>query len=195
MTPIIKTRISSIKHILSTILFTVAIQSQPGTKGVSNMSFELTATAFLNEERIPIQYTCEGKDISPKLEWSDVPEGTKSFTLSCLDPDAPPGTWVHWVVYDIPAGIRNLDENLPKSEELENGTLQGASWGVDSFSRIGYYGPCPPPGHGDHRYYFRLYALSTESLSVPRNATWFQIEKALDGHLLGTAEHMGTYSR
>ncbi|HIB05299.1 MAG TPA: YbhB/YbcL family Raf kinase inhibitor-like protein [Candidatus Marinimicrobia bacterium] len=159
------------------------------------MSFELTATAFLNEERIPIQYTCEGKDISPRLEWSGVPEGTKSFTLSCLDPDAPPGTWVHWVVYDIPAGIRNLDENLPKSEELENGTLQGASWGVDSFSRIGYYGPCPPPGHGNHRYYFRLYALSTESLSVPRNATWFQIEKALDGHLLGTAEHMGTYSR
>ena len=159
------------------------------------MSFELTATAFLNEERIPIQYTCEGKDISPRLEWSDVPEGTKSFTLSCLDPDAPPGTWIHWVVYDIPAGIRNLDENLPKSEELENGTLQGASWGVDSFSRIGYYGPCPPPGHGDHRYYFRLYALSTESLSVPRNATWFQIEKTLDGHLLGIAEHMGTYSR
>ena len=159
------------------------------------MSFELTATAFLNEERIPLKYTCEGKDISPRLEWSDVPEGTKSFALSCIDPDAPPGIWVHWVVYDIPAGIRNLDENLPKSEELENGTLQGASWGVDSFNRIGYYGPCPPQGHGNHRYYFRLYALSTKLLSVPHNATWLQIEEAIDGHFLGMAEHMGTYSR
>ena len=159
------------------------------------MSFTLTSPAFLHEERIPSQYTCEGEDISPGLEWSNVPEGTKSFTLSCLDPDAPPGTWVHWVLYDLLAGASSLDENLPKSEKLENGALQGACWGVDSFSRVGYYGPCPPPGHGDHRYFFRLYALDTESLSLPPNATWFQVEKAFSGHVLGTAEYMGTYSR
>ena len=159
------------------------------------MSFTLTSPAFLHEERIPSQYTCEGEDISPGLEWSNVPEGTKSFTLSCLDPDAPPGTWVHWVLFDLPAGASSLDENLPKSEKLENGALQGACWGVDSFSRVGYYGPCPPPGHGDHRYFFRLYALDTESLSLPPNATWFQVEKAFSGHVLGTAEYMGTYSR
>ena len=195
MDTIISSNISYIKLTLTSILLTAAIQSQPGKKGVLTMSFTLTSSAFLHEERIPSQYTCEGEDISPGLEWSDVPEGTKSFTLSCLDPDAPPGTWVHWVLYDLPAGASSLDESLPKLEKLENGALQGACWGVDSFSRVGYYGPCPPPGHGDHRYYFRLYALDTESLLLPPNATWFQVEKAHSGHILGTTEYMGTYSR
>ena len=156
MDTIINSKLSYIKLTLTSILVTAAIQSQPDQKGVLTMSFTLTSPAFLHEERIPSQYTCEGEDISPGLEWSNVPEGTKSFTLSCLDPDAPPGTWVHWVLYDLPAGANSLDENLPKSEKLENGALQGACWGVDSFSRVGYYGPCPPPGHGDHRYFSSL---------------------------------------
>jgi len=195
MDTIINSKLSYIKLTLTSILVTATIQSQPDQKGVLTMSFTLTSPAFLHEERIPSQYTFEGEDISPGLEWSNVPEGTKSFTLSCLDPDAPPGTWVHWVLYDLLAGASSLDENLPKSEKLENGALQGACWGVDSFSRVGYYGPCPPLGHGDHRYFFRLYALDTESLSLPPNATWFQVEKAYSGHVLGTAEYMGTYSR
>ena len=195
MDTIINSKLSYIKLTLTSILVTATIQSQPDQKGVLTMSFTLTSPAFLHEERIPSQYTFEGEDISPGLEWSNVPEGTKSFTLSCLDPDAPPGTWVHWVLYDLLAGASSLDENLPKSEKLENGALQGACWGVDSFSRVGYYGPCPPLGHGDHRYFFRLYALDTESLSLPPNATWFQVEKAFSGHVLGTAEYMGTYSR
>ena len=195
MDTIINSKISYVKLALTSILLTATIQSQPDKKGVLSMSFTLTSSAFLHEERIPSQYTCEGEDISPSLEWSDVPEGTKSFTLSCLDPDAPPGTWVHWVLYDLPAGASSLDENLSKSEKLENGAFQGACWGVDSFSRVGYYGPCPPPDHGNHRYYFRLYALDTESLSLPPSATWFQVDKALAGHVLGTAEYMGTYSR
>ena len=195
MDTIINSKLSYIKLTLTSILVTATIQSQPDQKGVLTMSFTLTSPAFLHEECIPSQYTCKGEDISPGLEWSNVPEGTKSFTLSCLDPDAPPGTWVHWVLYDLPAGASSLDENLPKSKKLENGALQGACWGVDSFSRVGYYGPCPPLGHGDHRYFFRLYALDTKSRSLPPNATWFQVEKAFSGHVLGTAEYMGTYSR
>ena len=195
MDTIINCKLSYIKLTLTSTLVTATIQSQPDQKGVLTMDFTLTSPAFLHEERIPSQYTCEGEDISPGLEWSNMPEGTKSFTLSYLDPDAPPGTWVHWVLYDLPAGASSLDENLPKSEKLENGALQGACWGVDSFSRVGYYGPCPPPGHGNHRYFFRLYALDTESLSLPPNATWFQVERAFSGHVLGTAEYMGTYSR
>ena len=118
------------------------------------MNFIITSPAFQQDRRIPDRFTCEGEDISPRLEWSGVPDSTGSFTLSCLDPDAPPGTWVHWVLYDLAADARSLDEGVPKSAQLENNTLQGACWGVDSFDRVGYYGPCPPPGHGNHRYYF-----------------------------------------
>lgn len=159
------------------------------------MNFTITSPAFQQDRRISDRFTCEGEDISPRLEWSGVPDSTGSFALSCLDPDAPPGTWVHWVLYDLAADARSLDEGVPKSAQLENNTLQGACWGVDSFDRVGYYGPCPPPGHGNHRYYFRLYALDLETLSLPPNATWFQVEKAMEGHVLGTAETMGTFSR
>ena len=184
-----------IKSMMICILFTAAVQPQPSIQGVNTMNFIITSPAFQQDRRIPDRFTCEGEDISPRLEWSGVPDSTGSFALSCLDPDAPPGTWVHWVLYDLAADARSLDEGVPKSAQLENNTLQGACWGVDSFDRVGYYGPCPPPGHGNHRYYFRLYALDLETLSLPSNATWFQVEKAMEGHVLGTAETMGTFSR
>ena len=184
-----------IKSMMICILFTAAVQPQPPIQGVNTMNFTITSPAFQQDRRIPDRFTCEGEDISPRLEWSGVPDSTGSFALSCLDPDAPPGTWVHWVLYDLAAGARSLDEGVPKSAQLENNTLQGACWGVDSFDRVGYYGPCPPPGHGNHRYYFRLYALDLETLSLPPDATWFQVEKAMEGHVLGTAETMGTFSR
>ena len=184
-----------IKLMMVFVLLTVTAKSQIANKGGHTMSFSLSSPAFEQGNRIPTRHTCEGEDTSPFLQWSAAPEGTKSFALSCLDPDAPPGTWVHWVLYDLSADTGKLEEDVPKSEKLENGALQGACWGVDSFSRFGYYGPCPPPGHGDHRYYFRLYALNIDSLSLPPNATWFQVEKAMVGHIISTAELMGAYSR
>ena len=187
--------LSFIKLMLLFILLSGITESQPAKKGVKTMKFTLTSPAFQQGDRIPTQYTCEGEDLSPQLQWSSVPEGSRSFALSCLDPDAPPGTWVHWVLYDLPADTTELDKGVPKNKILDNGALQGACWGVDSFSRVGYFGPCPPPGHGDHRYYFRLYALDVESLSLPPKATWAEVEKAMVGHTLATAELMGKYSR
>ena len=159
------------------------------------MNFKLTSPEFQPGDRIPTQYTCEGEDLSPRLQWSGVPEGTKSFTLSCLDPDAPPGIWVHWILYDLPANTKELGKGVPKTKTLDNGALQGACWGVNSFSRVGYFGPCPPPGHGNHRYYFRLYALDVESLSLHPKATWTEVEKTIVNHTISTAELMGKYSR
>lgn len=157
--------------------------------------FTVTSTAFNPETHIPARYSCEGEDISPDLSWSGVPEGTKIFAVACLDPDAPPGTWVHWVLYDLSGDASGLEENLAKSEVLPNGAKQGLCWGVDSFSRVGYYGPCPPPGHGDHRYYFNVYALDVETLGVGSRATWPDVERAMEGHILGKGTLMGKYRR
>lgn len=157
--------------------------------------FSVSTPAFKDDGVIPSKYTCEGEDVSPPLEWSGVPEGTKSFALTCLDPDAPPGTWVHWVLYDFPGDSTGMDENLPKEETLTSGAKQGACWGVDSFSRVGYYGPCPPPGHGYHRYYFTLYALDVDSVGLDPNAAHRDLEKAMEGHILAKAVVMGRYKR
>jgi len=157
--------------------------------------FTLSTTAFKEGEEIPSKYTGEGKDVSLPLEWREVPEGAKSFTLTCLDPDAPPGTWVHWVLYDLPGDSTGLEEGVVKKEVLDSGAKQGACWGVDSFSRVGYYGPLPPPGHGWHRYYFTVYALDVESLGLNPRAELNEVEKAMEGHILGKASVMGRYRR
>jgi len=154
---------------------------------------ELTSPAFRHREAIPKEHTCEGKDTSPVLAWSNPPAGTGSFTLIMDDPDAPAGTWVHWVAYDIPATARGLATGVPKTPELADGTRQGACWGVDSFSRTGYYGPCPPPG-APHRYSFRLYALDRPP-GLPPKATKAKVESAMKGHVLASAELVGTYGR
>lgn len=156
--------------------------------GAGGATMELKSQAFAAGEMIPAKYTCDGQDISPPLSWSDPPTGTIGFALISDDPDAPVGTWVHWVMWNIPASASALDENLPKTASLSNGTKQGTT----DFRRIGYGGPCPPSGI--HRYFFKLYALDT-ALDLPASTTKKDLEKALQGHILGQAELMGTYRR
>ncbi len=155
--------------------------------------FRLTSPAFKHGETIPKVHTCEGKDPSPALDWSGAPPGTKSFALIMDDPDAPVGLWVHWVLYDIPGELSGLPENLPKTARVLGGAKHGASWGVDSFSRTGYGGPCPPPGK-PHRYVFKLFALD-KALGLPPGATASETAKAMEGHVLGRAELIGLFER
>lgn len=158
------------------------------TKGGKKMAFEIKSSAFKNNEMIPPVYTCDGKDISPPLSWNDAPAGTKSFALINDDPDAPVGTWDHWLIYSIPAGTHELAENMPKDAQLKNGAKQGKNgWG-----KTGYGGPCPPSGV--HRYFFKLYALDAE-LSLPAGATKQQVESAMKGHILAEAQLIGKYTR
>lgn len=149
---------------------------------------ELKSSAFEAGGVIPAKYTCEGPDVSPPLSWSDVPTGTKTLALIMDDPDAPMGTWVHWVAWNIPATARSLDEDIPKGDTLANGMKQGTT----DFRRIGYGGPCPPSG--THRYFFKLYALDT-TLNLPNSTTKKDLERAMQGHILKQAELMGAYRR
>ncbi len=151
-------------------------------------AFELTSNAFNAGEAIPTQYTCDGDDISPPLQWSNPPAGTKSLVLICDDPDAPVGTWVHWVVYDLPPDLNSLPEGMPPDEH----PAVGGTHGINSWRRTGYGGPCPPGGR--HRYFFRLYALDT-TLNLEARASARQVRQAMEGHILAQAELMGTYSR
>lgn len=155
--------------------------------------FRLTSPAFKHGETIPKLHTCEGKDPSPELNWTGAPPGTKSFALIMDDPDAPVGLWVHWVLYDIPGELSGLPGNLPKTARVLGGAKHGASWGVDSFSRTGYGGPCPPPGK-PHRYVFKLFALD-KALGLPPGATASETAKAMEGHVLGRAELIGLFER
>ena len=152
------------------------------------MSFELTSTAFGNGDLIPTKYTCDDQDISPPLEWRDPPEGTRSFALICDDPDAPVGTWVHWVLYNLPASTRDLPEAVPSDSDLSDGGRHGQN----SWRRPGYGGPCPPGG--THRYFFKLYALDAE-LDLAAGASKEQLLAAMNGHELASTETMGMYSR
>jgi hypothetical protein len=153
------------------------------------MAFTLRSAAFEPGSRIPQIYTCDGRDISPPLRWSNAPPGTKSFALICDDPDAPMGTWVHWVVYNIPADTDRLSEALPSSEQLEGGALQGGN----DFGRTGYGGPCPPRGK-PHRYFFRLYALDGK-LAAGAGLTKKALLRRMEGHILESAEFHGLYGR
>ncbi|MHC5059759.1 MAG: YbhB/YbcL family Raf kinase inhibitor-like protein [Planctomycetota bacterium] len=149
---------------------------------------EVTSPAFGDGEMVPATYTADGEDISPPLEWSTAPEGTKSIALISDDPDAPMGTWVHWVVYNMPPDTTSLDENVPPDETLPDGAQQGTT----DFGRIGYGGPAPPSG--THRYYFKVYALDTK-LDLPTGATKREVEDEMQGHVLTSGELMGKYAR
>lgn len=157
------------------------------------MALTLTSSAFAEGETVPGLYTCDGKDLSPALKWSEPPTGTQSFALIMDDPDAPPGTWVHWVLYDLPPTTRELKEGFPKDESFSDGSKHGASWGVKTYERAGYGGPCPPPG-APHRYYFKLYALDRK-LGLPAKATKAEVEQAMQGHVLAETSLMGRYGR
>ncbi len=152
------------------------------------MAFELKSSAFAHESAVPSKYTCDGADVSPPLAWSGAPAGTKSYALVVDDPDAPAGTWVHWVVWNIPASASALTENIAAAAELPDGTRQG----ISDFKRPGWGGPCPPSG--THRYYFKLYALDA-LLDISATATKRDLEAAMKGHVLGQATLRGTYAR
>jgi hypothetical protein len=158
------------------------------------MTFSLTSAAFKQNERIPVRYTGEGADVSPPLEWSDPPAGTQSLALICADPDAPIGTWDHWVLWNLPPDRRSLPENIMKFEIPPD--LGSARQGRNSWpsANIGYRGPMPPPGHGTHHYQFTLYALDTV-LDLPPGADKRALMAAMKGHLLGKATLTGVYSR
>ena len=152
------------------------------------MEIKITSSAFEDGGLIPAKYTCDGADISPPLRWDVVPEGTKSIALICDDPDAPMGTFVHWVIFGLPAETRELAENIPSDETLPNGAKQGKS----DFGRIGYGGPCPPSG--THRYFFKIYALDTE-IALAAGASKRELVKAMEGHILGQGQLIGKYKR
>ncbi len=150
---------------------------------------KLSSSAFQPGGDIPREFTCEGADESPELSWSGAPPGTKSFALIADDPDAPAGTWVHWVIFDLPPETQHLPRGVPKQAELQGGGRQGNN----DFDRVGYGGPCPPPGK-PHRYFFKLYALDTP-LNLKAGATKRDLERAMRGHILAQAELMGRYKR
>lgn len=153
------------------------------------MAFELQSPVFPSGGDIPVKYTCDGPDLSPPLRWSDPPPKTKVFALIMDDPDAPAGTWVHWVLYGLAPTLRELPEGVPPTDTVPGTGTQG----VNDFRRVGYGGPCPPRGPA-HRYFFKLYALDTE-LALPPRKTKAELLKAMEGHVLGQAELMGRYKR
>ena len=158
------------------------------TKIKGGTTMEITSSSFKHEDMIPAKYTCDGQNISPPLSWSGAPEKTKSFALICDDPDAPAGTWVHWVIFDIPSNVNFLPEKIAKQEEIAGLGKNGKN----SSRRYGYDGPCPPGGI--HRYYFKLYALDT-MLNLNTGLSKEELLKVMKGHVLAEAQVMGKYKR
>ena len=157
-------------------------------KGGREMKINVGSAAFTEGGMIPKQYTCDGADISPPLSWSTVPEGTKSIAIIVDDPDAPAGTWVHWLVYNLPPDLKGLPENILAKETIANGGMQG----MTDFRRIGYGGPCPPSG--THRYIFKVYAVD-KLLDLYPGAIKKRLLQAMEGHILAEGELMGKYRR
>ena len=151
------------------------------------MPFKLESAAFAEGGVIPRLHTCEGADLSPALEWNGEPDGARSFALIVDDPDAPGGVWNHWLLWDLPRSTHALAQGFKSGQAGESGT--------NDFGRLGYGGPCPPKGHGPHRYFFKLYALDVASLGLHRGAKRTELDRALAGHVIGEAQHMGRYER
>ncbi len=159
------------------------------TGGNISSNLQISSPAFSEGGTIPKKFTCDGPDLSPPLTWKDAPANAQSFALIMDDPDAPVGTWVHWVLYNLPASTKELPEGIDKTEQLSSGALQGRN----DFRKIGYGGPCPPPGK-PHRYYFKLYAIDRK-LDLKAGATKAQVEAAMKSHILGQTQIMGRYGR
>ena len=188
------------RNLAITILLSLAVAAcskgppPPPPQPTANQSpdqksdIKVTSVAFQQGQPIPRPYGCGGVNISPPLEWSGVPKTAKTIAIVVNDPDAPGGTFVHWVLYNIPADNIGFVENVPMSDTLKAGGFQG----MNDFQKIGYGGPCPPSG--THRYFFKLYAVDTD-LPLKAGATWAELEKALDDHVVAQGQLMGTYQR
>ncbi len=157
--------------------------------GEARPGLVLASPAFASGEPIPRKYTCDGDDVSPPLTWTNAPTATQAFALVMEDPDAPGGTWDHWVIFDIPGHASGLSQAIPPEPRLPDGSIQG----VNSWGQVGYGGPCPPEGRG-HRYFFRLYALDTR-LELGAEISAARLMEAMEGHVLAQAELMGVYRR
>ena len=175
--------------LLASTLHTLILGGMSSELHAQSGTLRLTSVAFQDQSTIPAKYTCDGQDISPALSWTGAPNGTKGFALIMDDPDARPNTWVHLVIYDLPASAHDLPENVPKKEELASGARNG----VNGEPKIGYEGPCPPPGP-EHLYHFKLYALSAK-LGLKPGATKTEVEKAMKGRVFGEAQLRGRYGR
>jgi Raf kinase inhibitor-like YbhB/YbcL family protein len=172
------------------ILVVLALVTAAEVRGQNSSSkIELKTTSFTPGGFIPKRFTCEAADVSPALAWTDPPAGTQSFAIIEDDPDAPSGTFVHWLVYDLPASYRKLPEALSGNDQMAGGGRQG----TNDFSRTGYSGPCPPPGK-PHRYFIRLYALDAK-LNLRPAATRNELDSAMQSHILAQAELMGRFRR
>ena len=169
-------------YILTLIFIIGCVQQQENQKTIGVVNMKLTSSAFTHNGSIPSEYTCDGNDLSPLLSISDVPSNAKSLALISDDPDAPVGTWDHWVVFNIP----------PSTKSILKGTEPQGTAGKNSWGRTGYGGPCPPSG--THRYFFKLYALD-KILNLPEGPTKNDLEMAMQGHIVAQAQLMGTYKR
>jgi Raf kinase inhibitor-like YbhB/YbcL family protein len=157
-------------------------------QGEQPMAILVSSPVFDEEGMIPVKYTCDGDDISPPLLFDGIPAEAKSLALISDDPDAPMGTWVHWVMYNLPPDTREMPEKIASDEKLENGAIHG----VTDFGRYGYGGPCPPSG--THRYYFKVYALDT-MLDLSGKIDKKALVAAMEGHILAEGQLMGKYKR
>ncbi len=187
-------RIVSILFLVGIIFCACQSDEEPGEEtavpkqGERKMAITVSSPAFDDGGMIPLKYTCDGGDMSPPLVFDGVPGEAKSLTLIVDDPDAPMGTWVHWVMYNLPPDSKELHENVSSEEKLENGALHG----VTDFGKFGYGGPCPPSG--THRYYFKLYALDA-ILDLSGQISKDDLKAAMEGHILAEGQLMGKYKR
>ena len=172
---------------LVAIAFAGCESKQPPEEG--KMALNVSSSAFEEGSRIPIKYSCQGEDVSPALRWDKPPRGTQSFALIMDDPDAPGGIFTHWVLFNIPSATRQLPEAVSTTTQLSDGSLQGKN----DFGKIGYGGPCPPPGHA-HRYQFTIYGLD-RMLDLKTGAPRKQVLEAMMGHILGQGRLTGSYQR
>lgn len=166
----------------------VSLQSPSPSPQTSDRAITITSSAFQEGQPIPRQYTCDGVNVSPALEWTGVPKTAKTIAIIADDPDAPSGTFTHWVLYNLPSETIGMVENLPATEDLKSGGHQG----LNDFNQVGYGGPCPPSGR--HRYFFKLFALDYE-LPLKAGAKRPEVDQAMEGHILGQGQLMGTYHR
>jgi hypothetical protein len=173
---------------LASLLFLMTLTTFASTQS-SKATFTLQSSSFVPGAAIPKQYSCDDKDISPGLQWGGAPAKTVAFAIIMDDPDAPAGVWVHWVLWNLQISTHFLPEGVAKQDRLDDGSQQGRN----GFGKVGYNGPCPPPGQ-THRYFFRLYALDTK-LTLAPGADRSQLDGAMQGHVLAHAEYMGTFRR